>query len=348
MDIFYNIIKKSDKNRLELLSNEIYKINRFNSDYWDFMIQNTILENKLILSNLDNINIKLLINRQKLNNDILINDKFISIINKKKLYNYIIKDQFLNNDILNTYIYNFPDICWEDICKYQNLTIEFMEKHINNLHWDIISENQLMTLEFIVKYKEKIKWDVIGQNIKLEYLFNDTFVNIFSKYNIWNILIWSNNISKVFLLQNLDKLNNNLITELLKYKKLDEDIINIILSKNKDKLEFYKIITEDQDLSMEFIRNNISKLDMDTIIENQNITYDFIKENISKINIKKLSYNDNLTEELLLSIYKIKDKFNTSLDWNYISEYCFLTKKSISQITELNKELILENINIKL
>ena len=65
-------------------------------------------------------------------------------------------------------------------------------------------------------------------------------------------------------------------------------------------------------------------------------------------NIRKLSYNDNLSEELLLKIYEIKDDFEDTLDWDFISEHGYLTEESISKITELNKDLLLENYNIKL
>ena len=249
-------------------------------------------------------------------------------------------------NILEFYIKKFNDIKWQDICKYQNLTIEFMDKYINYIDWKIISESQFMTLEFIIKNKNNISWELIGLNIKLEFLFNDTFVDIFSEKNIWNILIWSNNISKEYLIMNIDKLTSKQHQELLEYKKIDEDIINIILEKNNHDITFYKLITENQDLSNEFIQKNISKLDIDIIIENQKFDLDFIQSNVQ--NIKNLSYNDNLTEELLLEIYNIKDQFQDELDWNYISEYCDLTQKSLSKIKELNKKLLLDNNNIKL
>jgi len=346
MDNFYNVLKNSEEDKLELISNEIYKMNRFNEDYWKFMIQNSIIDEKIILLNLNNFNIVLLITKQKLNNNILLNKDFLLIINEKKLYNQVIKDQQLNMDILEFYIKKFDDIKWQDICKYQNLTIEFMDKYINYIDWKIISESQFMTLEFIIKNKSNISWELIGQNIKLEFLFNDTFVELFSEKNIWNILIWSNNISKEYLILNIDKLTYKQHLELLEYKKLDEDIINIILEKNNHDITFYKLIAENQDLSNEFIQKNISKLDIDIIIENQKFDLDFIQSNVQ--NIKKLSYNDHLTEELLLEIYNIKDQFEDEFDWNYISEYCDLTQKSLSKIKELNKKLLLDNNNIKL
>lgn len=346
MEIFYDVLKNSDEDKLNLISNEIYKMNRHNNDYWEFIIQNSILDSEIILSNLDNFNIEFLISKQKLKDTVLSDNNFLSIISEKKLYDNIIKDQNLSISTLELYVDKYENISWENICKYQNLTIEFMEKYINKLIWNIISESQFMSYEFINKYKDYICWDLIGQNIKLEFLFNDSFVEIFSENNIWDILIWSNNISEEFLKKNIDKLNYKQTADLLEYKKLNEDIINIILKKKNDNTKFYKIIAENQDLSNEFIQNNLEKLDINDIIENQNIDFNFIKYNVK--NIRKLSYNDNLSEELLLKIYEIKDDFEDTLDWDFISEHGYLTEESISKITELNKDLLLENYNIKL
>ena len=59
MDNFYNVLKNSEEDKLELISKEIYKMNRFNEDYWKFMIQNSIIDEKIILLNLNNLNIVL-------------------------------------------------------------------------------------------------------------------------------------------------------------------------------------------------------------------------------------------------------------------------------------------------
>lgn len=346
MEIFYDALKNSDEEKLNLISNEIFKMNRNNRDYWEFIIQNSILDSEIILSNLDNFDIEFLISKQKLKDIVLLDSKFLSIITQRKLINNIIKDQNLSISTLEVLVNKFEDICWENICKYQNLTIKFMEKYHNKLKWNLITESQFMTYDFILKYKENICWDLIGQNIKLEHLFNDKFVQDFSNNNIWDILIWSNNISNDFLIKNINNLNHKQIIDLLEFKNLDENTINNILKKNYNLENIYKIIAQNQNLSNQFIYNNLSKLDINDIIENQNIDFDFIKSNVQ--NIRKLSYNDNLSEDLLLKVYEIKNEFKDTLDWDFISEHGNLSDKSISKITELNKELLLENYNIKL
>lgn len=346
MDIFYNSLKNADADKLELLSNEIFKINENNEDYWKFIIQNSILDDKIILKNLNRIDIRLLISRQKLSKDLLKNSFFLEKISDKCIYNQVIQDQQLDMDLLEFYIKKYEDINWLLISKYQNLSITFMETYLNNLEWDEISQSQFMTLEFILKNKDVINWSLIGQNIKLEFLFNDSFVEIFSDKDVSNILVWSNNISNEYLLKNIDNLSFDKIIDLLEYKKLDDNVINYITNSYKDNKQIYQLLSEHQNLSFNFIKNNLSNLNLELIIENQDIDLDFIKANFK--DIKNISYNENLSEDLLIELYNIKHTFNDDLDWDYISEFGNLTKKSLTKIKELNKELILENINIKL
>ena len=66
MDLFYNLVKNSNNDQLELINKEIYKMNKDNQEYWSFMIQNTKIDDEMIIDNLSNINITLLLKRQKL------------------------------------------------------------------------------------------------------------------------------------------------------------------------------------------------------------------------------------------------------------------------------------------
>ena len=347
MDLFYNLVKNSNNDQLELINKEIYKMNKDNQEYWSFMIQNTKIDDEMIIDNLSNINITLLLKRQKLGEKVLINENFLEIIMENNSLDQVIKDQILNTKVLEFYIEKFDNLNWDLVCKYQNIEIDFMENHLEKINWDYVCENQFMTLEFICKNIDNINWELLSQNIKLEFLFNESFLEIFSEKGIWDILIWSNNISDEYLIQHLDKLDLSKILELLEFKSLNIKIIEKIILLYDHKSIFDAII-KNQTLTIDFINNNFDKFNINDIVENQPITIDFIKSYQNDINIKKLSYNDNLNENLLLDIYDIKDTFNNSLDWDYISEYAYLTKKSIQKIKELNKELLLENINIKL
>ena len=204
--------------------------------------------------------------------------------------------QFINKMIeLNL---NFD---WDLLCKYQNLDLNFLEKNIKNINLDIISETQFITIEFINKYKDILNWDNLGKNIKIQYLINDNFVNIFGEYCNNNSIIWSNNISNKYLNENLNKLTNEQILDLLEIRKLEKDTINFII--NNYKIDgLFKSICEGQDLSIEFIENNLLNLGIDNVILEQDIDINFILKYQGIISLKKLSYNDYLNQDLILEI----------------------------------------------
>lgn len=347
MDLFYNLIKNSDNNQLDLINKEIYKMNKGNKDYWKFLIQNTKLEDKVILDNITNIDVNFLVKRQKLSNEVLQDETFLKIVKDRKIYNIIIIDQILDEKMLDFYLETFDNICWDNICKYQSLNIDFMERNVEKLSWDFISEHQFMTLEFIVKHKDNINWKLMSENVKLEFLFNDSFLEIFSDYGISDILIWSKNISDTYLIDNLYKLDQKKLIELLEYRSLNEEILQKIVSKY-DEVDIFSSIAKYQNLSIDFINEHFQKFNLNDIIENQKISIDFIKSNIKNINLRKISYNDNLDEDLLIDIYDADGILEEELDWDYISEFSELSDKAIKKITHLNKELLLDNININL
>ena len=61
--------------------------------------------------------------------------------------------------------------------------------------------------------KEKINWSLLGNNLKLQYLFTDSFVELFDDKPIWNCLIWSDKVSDECILKHLDKFSENDINE---------------------------------------------------------------------------------------------------------------------------------------
>ena len=342
MDLINEFIKLGDETVLKNLDKYIYDTNKNDPKYWDFIISNTILEKEKIINNLDYINIEILIKHQPLTSELLLNDDIWNKIKNNKLNNLIIKYQKLQSDVITRLLTDFDDNNWIDLCTYQNLSIDIMEEYKDNILWDIISENQFMTLEFIYDNKDLINWPLLCKNIKTEYLLNEAFIELFKEYDIWNILIWSKNINEGYIIDHLDKLSNDQILELLDIRKLKEISIKKIINLYPNIENIYMVISENQDLSMEFIEENINLLDMDEIIQNQNITFDFIIKNKDNISLNLLSYNDHLNETLLIKIYNIIDTFNDTFDWDYISEYVNISKDNVKLIKELNKSKLIE------
>ena len=203
MNLINEFIKNGDKTVLKNLDKYIYDTNRDDVKYWDFLISNTTLEKDTILDNLDNINIEHLIKKQILSSELILNEHIWNKIKENNLD--IIKYQKLKFDVIEKILIEFDDINWTDLCTYQNLSISIMENYKNNIIWDIISENQFMTFEFICDNKDLINWTLLGKNIKIQFLLNETFIDIFQKYDVWNILIWSKNITETYIMDHLDK-----------------------------------------------------------------------------------------------------------------------------------------------
>jgi hypothetical protein len=181
-------------------------------------------------------------------------------------------------------------INWDIVIKYKN----------QNWNWDCLSESENLDYNIIVKHINKPwNWDKISLNLKITsvVLFNLNnhnwdWTNLSYNKSIteeilinypdkpWNYACLSssrNSISKEFILNNPDKPWNY---DMLGYN-------NIII---KDKITDWSMLSQNLDLSFEFIKENIDK---------------FIRSG----NWFFLSINNNLTYELLNN--------NRNLPWNW-------------------------------
>lgn len=341
MDLLNEFLENGDKTVLENLQKNIYEINKTNSEYWDFMINNSKINNDTVISNIDYINLKNLIQIQKLDIDLLKNEIIFNKIINENLLDDILIYQVLDIEIIQKIIDLNLNLDWEKLCKYQNLDIKTIENNIENIDWNILSENQFLTIEFIAKHKDKINWVLLGKNIKISEILNDSFIDIFSDYDLSYSFIWSNSISEEKVIQNFDKLDSKKILDLLEIRQLSNKFLNIIFEKYDD-LDFYDAAAEGQYLDLEFINQHKDKLDFNLISQHQNLSYEFIRDNCDKISLQSLSFNDNINEELFLQIYEIKDQFNDDFNWEYISEYIEFSPESENKIKELKKEFLIK------
>lgn len=341
MDLLNDFLKNGDKTVLENLQKNIYEMNKHNVEYWDFIMNNCKIENNVILENLNYINFKNLIQVQKLDDDLLNDDIIFDKIKSENLLEDILIYQKLNIEFIKKLINLNLVVDWDKLCIYQNLDMDTIQNNLDKINWDIISENQYLTIEFIAKYKDKVNWLLLGKNIKITEILNDSFVDIFSEYDLSYSFIWSDSISEDKILQNLNKLNEQKILDLLEIRKLSNSFIDTIFDKYNDK-KFFDVASEGQELSLDFISTHKDNIDFDLISQYQNLTFDFIKNNIDKISLKYLSLNDYLNEELFLQIYEIKDQFNDEFNWDYISEYLDLSNDSENKIRELKKDLLIQ------
>ena len=96
MDLLNEFLKNGDKIVLENLQKNIYEMNKHNTEYWDFIMNNCKIENNIILENLNYINFKNLIYAQKLDAELLNNDIIFDKIKSENLLDDILIHQKLN------------------------------------------------------------------------------------------------------------------------------------------------------------------------------------------------------------------------------------------------------------
>lgn len=199
------------------------------------------------------------------------NYDFAKIININELIERTKLDIDLINKIYETFnITNTLD----KLTMYQKLDYNFLNKHNDDLDWDYVSIYQMLNNQIYKKFINKLNWQYISKHQELN-------IDLIRQYQ--HLLYWPN----IFRYQ---KLNMKYILEFKRY--LDQDIDN------------YKIISKFQQLDLEFIEENIDKLDLNIISKYQKI------DNIEFIE----KYKDKLN---LLDIFKNK---NNNINDNYIKE----------------------------
>lgn len=308
----------NNNNDKTLIINKLMKENYENEDYWKFLFKSMQFDNEFIKNNYNDINVKYLIKYQFLSEDLLL---WMDETNYNPKYNYLlIKYQILPEILLIKYIDNTPieKIDFYNLALNQNLSDEIIDKYEKHFDWDIISQEQLLKLETLVKYNKKINWSLLPLNIKTQYLFNDTFILVFQKENIWDNIGWMDNVTIDCLWDNKNLITNKGWFSIIEHKELSNDKIedfinNIIPQLNINENECWDIISINQKLSEEFIEKYQDKLNWSSISLFQDLSWDFIQKFSKKIVLKNLSNNDCLNENLINLIKENDELFNDEL-----------------------------------
>ena len=295
-------------------------------EYWKHIISITILSDDFILDKLDKINLKFVIKYQKLSEDVINNRKFMKYVIDNDLINILITYQKVNEETLNYLIISgyIDDEFWNLICTHQKLSGNFIKSHDDNINWKAISTHQDLNMEIITDYLDKIDWNSIPLNITSGLLINDNTIKLYEKYPIWNNVANLRNVSTDKIFEYFDKFDINSIWNILKFRQLTDDQLNVIINKYYNDDEIWLLISENQTISEPILNKYSDKLNWLDISEN----YDFTSEDIikydNKINYNKLSYNDNFTTEWLKSI-KLNNKVD-QLDKKYLIENDIIEK----------------------
>jgi hypothetical protein len=307
---FIKLFNNNDKIIIKKIMNENYD----NEDYWKFIFESLEINDEFIQTNYNEINIKYLIKYQYLSESLLIwLDKQNNI---NDYYEDLIKYQILPNNLLEKYLQNtlLEKIDFYNLALNQNLTDEILEKYKDHLDWNIISQEQLLKLQTILKYKDKINWSLLPLNIKTQYLFNDSFVLIFQKENIWDNIGWMDQVTQKCLWEYKNLISNKGWLSIIEHKELEEDKLNefindIFPNLNIKESEIWNIICTNQKLSEEFMEKYEDKIDWHCISLFQELSWEFIKKYSKNINLDNLSNNDCYNDKLKKLIEENKEIF---------------------------------------
>ena len=308
----------NNNNDKTLIINKLMKENYDNEDYWKFLFETMQFDNEFIKNNYNDINVEYLIKYQILSEDLLL---WMDEINYNPKYNnLLIKYQILPEILLKKYIDNTPieKIDFYNLALNQNIPDDIIDKYEKHLDWDIISQEQLLKIQTIVKYHKKINWSLLPLNIKTQYLFNDSFILVFQKENIWDNIGWMDKVTIDCIWSYKNLITNKGWFSIIEHKELANDKIedlinNIIPQLNINENECWDIISINQKLSEEFIEKYQDKLNWSSISLFQDLSWDFIQKFNKKIILKNLSNNDCLNENLINLIKENDELFNDEL-----------------------------------
>ena len=324
--IFKDVVDLISNN--QQLSNRLIlntmKYNYDSEEYWKYIIEMINLSSNFILENLNNINLKYVIMFQKLDDDVLTNNKFLKKIANDDLINLAIKHQKFDEKILNYFIVDefIDNDYWNLISQYQVLRTDFIKNYSDNLNWTLLSMYQDLNFDIIVDNLDKIDWKNIPFNITFRTFINDETIKLFEKYPIWENLASLKNISTNILFNYIDKINRNGIINIIKLRDLEINQLTKIANIYLGDAEIWDLICEYQEFNGDFIDKYIKDINWNILSENYDFTINDILKYNNYINYTNLSYNNNFNEEWISSILS-NGKIN-EIDIKYLNSLDFI------------------------
>ena len=101
--------------------------------------------------------------------------------------------------------------------------------------------------------------------------------------------------------------------------------------------DIYDYLIEGQDLTEDFIRDNLDKFSKKLLVMNQNLSYEFLYEIRKEFYLEDLSLNENLNEELIEDILDNKSEFNGDFDVDFIKDNLDISFTLLNKLTSLSK-----------
>lgn len=255
------------------LNIETYVEYRYCIDFMTLLYNEHHLPDKTIDNLHTEIDFSMLSKNQKLSDELLYkyHNRILNISN-------LLSQQILPYDLLIQYITNnnLNNSDWYNICKFQKLNADFIEKYIDKIDWHALSENKsILTYDIVNKYHDNLKWHKLCKLGLSEELIN-VFQHKFDMF-CWYEIVMSSKLSDQFIIDNLNKVN---LIAILTCQNLQESTImkilqNVPFTEMED--TFNKIATR-QELSKSFIIRYKSYLPLELLIRNPTIKRSYLKQ----------------------------------------------------------------------
>lgn len=280
-------------------------------------------------------NMKLHMNKQDKNNIELL------------ISNVELQDAILNNGIYKTII------DWDKISTYQ-LPIDLLRKFRHLLNWRLVARFTKLNHSKIIEFFDELDLPHLANEQQLTIRTYDFIINHFKskkesdyrKTMFWKNASSSQRLSEKYIKKYFEYLH---IKDVCMYQKLSQSFIEEYI----DKLDL-KSIGRNSVLTEDFIEKNISKLSLENITYGTELSFDFIDRHFDEFDIYSLTSSQKLNDEILEKNYSKFDCFdlcyNQKLSIDFIKSHlndftlndliasCFYTKEESEIISEIYKQ----------
>ena len=300
-----NVLLFNKKVDEKLIEEEIIDKNRINDDIWHIISTTQKFSEKFMIKYHNFLFWDRIIETNQLREEFIsqiyeLNDDYIE-------WDLILGFQLnLSESFIIKYFDKFNSSSIDNLCRYQNLSYEFIDRYSKKLNWSIllslkkvneylIDKNAeiipdwawcsmiQLSIPFIEKYKDKLDWYSISRSQKL----TNEFIDKYENRLYWFELCVHQKLSEELMNKYVKKLNSWCWSDISKYQLLSDDFI----TQHKDKI-VWNNLSHYKNFSESFISKFEDKLDINKVFTDSNKIFSkkFIKKHINKIK-KENCYN---------------------------------------------------------
>lgn len=222
----------------------------------------------------------------------------------------------------------FPNkVRWASIHENKNISVEFMEKHIIQIH--TVGNHRNVTEEFIEKHYARLDKAYISQNRRLPEAFFEKHLNTLD----WLYMSANPGLSEEFFERHIDLVNWGGICE-------NTNISVAFYEKHIDKIDRYDsnwIKLCSRNLPIEFFERHNNKVDWKSLCQNPHIPESFWNKHSKKIYWSDLCRHSKLSDKFL-------ERHIDLVNWNALSVNEYVSEAFFDKYTnKLNWDLVSEN-----